>query len=748
MKSIIKLLNKIGISYRLLLISLVYQVPLTILIHFSQTNIGTNITFAEKEILGNQYQRPLEKLFQSVGAHRTLKRKTVLTSDEKKKLYEIEANIDATFIELTTVNQNIGIDLQFTEEGLAQRKREGLKPELLKGKWDGIKRSATGSDLKVIDDAYTLLIADIRGMIAHAGDTSNLILDPDLDSYYLMDVTLLALPQSQDRISSILTYITDLSKETVLSEEQKVQLNVYASMIEEADLLRISGDIQTVFNEDKNFYGVSPSLQPKLNAGLEDYKNSATDFIELLRSAAGSSGFDSAMKEQIIETGVKMFDASFRFWNIGVDELDILLNTRIAKYNYQSWVELLTTLGFLVPVWILVLMVSFSVTKPLNVIVKKLTTGAELISEVAAKVGESSNLLAKASNEQASAVQETVASTAEMSSMISQTTDYAKESFSLANKVSQRTEEGGRIMEQMVTAMESIQQANNQLQEMANIINEISTKTTVINDIVFKTQLLSFNASIEAARAGQHGRGFAVVAEEVGNLAEMSGNAAKEIQVLLDNSKRQVTDIVESTRIRVSEGQRVSKDAVDTFNDIAKDVYSISSQIQSINDATKEQEIGVKQTTLAMNQMDRTSQENNTVALQASQLSSKLLGESSHLLDISAAMKILVKGNKALKEENPEEIDELSMLREKSYASPSKKQDQKLARKETGFRDSSSKKAKGRSQEKTNIVELNESMLVNKSLDSIADKINQRKANGQNLKSSSSDLTADDPSFQ
>ena len=55
---------------------------------------------------------------------------------------------------------------------------------------------------------------------------------------------------------------------------------------------------------------------------------------------------------------------------------------------------------------------------------------------------------------------------------------------------------------------------------------------------MFKTQLLSFNASIEAARAGQHGRGFAVVAEEVGHLAQTSGKAAEEIRNLLEKQSK------------------------------------------------------------------------------------------------------------------------------------------------------------------------------------------------------------------
>jgi methyl-accepting chemotaxis protein len=222
--------------------------------------------------------------------------------------------------------------------------------------------------------------------------------------------------------------------------------------------------------------------------------------------------------------------------------------------------------------------------------------------------------LSQSATEQAAAVQESVASMTEMSSMIAQTSDSSQESLTNVRRMAERTKDGNRIMERLASSTEAINQANSQLHEMVDIIAEISGKTSVINDIVFKTQLLSFNASIEAARAGAHGRGFAVVAEEFGSLAEISGKAAKEIQSLLETSKKHVTEIVEMTRQRVSDGLSVSKDALAIFNEIARDTNQITKQIQRISEATREQTIGVQQTSTAMNQMDQAAQRNSLLA--------------------------------------------------------------------------------------------------------------------------------------
>ena len=138
---------------------------------------------------------------------------------------------------------------------------------------------------------------------------------------------------------------------------------------------------------------------------------------------------------------------------------------------------------------------------------------------------------------------------------------------------------------------------------------------------VFKTQLLAFNASIEAARAGQHGRGFAVVANEVGNLAQLSGNAANQIQSLLEDSKSQVSNILQLTESRVQEGQSVCREAKTSFEDMFQSIRKIVEQMQSISDAAAEQDVGVKQTTDAMGLIDVSSRKVHQVAIQASRAS-------------------------------------------------------------------------------------------------------------------------------
>src|SRR5207302_9007179 len=118
-------------------------------------------------------------------------------------------------------------------------------------------------------------------MITHAGDLSNLILDPDLDSYYLMDATLLALPQTQDRLATVVAYAERILTQPTISNQDQRQLAIDATLLKEADLNRVIGSVQTALNEDENFYGSSASLQARMPGALKRYTAVAQPFVNL-----------------------------------------------------------------------------------------------------------------------------------------------------------------------------------------------------------------------------------------------------------------------------------------------------------------------------------------------------------------------------------------------------------------------------------------------------------------------------------
>lgn len=338
---------------------------------------------------------------------------------------------------------------------------------------------------------------------------------------------------------------------------------------------------------------------------------------------------------------------------------------RVNKTNKQSFYLTLILEGAMI---LLALILSFflirSIMRPLRKTISELQTRSEDLNETSDSLNSSAQKLANSADDQAAATQETVSAMAEMNSMIAQTVDFSQKSSTMSDEIRTLTNEGEQTMKQMVNAMDLIKDSNAQLEEMANIINEISNKTNVINDIVFKTQLLSFNASIEAARAGQHGKGFAVVAEEVGNLAQLSGNAAAEIRSLLENSQSQVNHIVTNTTGKVNEGEEVSRRAMEIFSKISESIGNISSQIHQISQATNEQKQGIEQTQQALEQIDNVmkvnqgiSQETNTASKSLDDISTSLMDEMKDLvafvLGQNASMKDIKMEEEASSSEGP-----------------------------------------------------------------------------------------------
>lgn len=309
-------------------------------------------------------------------------------------------------------------------------------------------------------------------------------------------------------------------------------------------------------------------------------------------------------------------------------------------------------IGAIFAILLIAFWVTKSIVKPMTEATSELTNNANNLMDSSRKLTDTSQIVSAGSHEQAASLQQNVASMAEISGMVEQTADSADATLDSAKGVTVKAKQGSETMNSLVDAMQAIKTANSQLENIANVISTIATKTNVINDIVFKTQLLSFNASIEAARAGKHGRGFAVVAEEVGILAQTSGKAAAEIRGLIESSQKQVEGFVESTTLRVVNGEKVTLQAKSIFDEISSEIDLITSQVESVSKANSEQKIGINQISTAMNQIDESNQLNAQASQKVDELARGLETQGELLNSVSDKIGVLIYGVKLSKEIN------------------------------------------------------------------------------------------------
>jgi methyl-accepting chemotaxis protein len=156
-----------------------------------------------------------------------------------------------------------------------------------------------------------------------------------------------------------------------------------------------------------------------------------------------------------------------------------------------------------------------TMARTLSGVIQEIRSGAEAMSEAAAVVADSAQRLSASTNVEADAVVRTTASLDGVSAEVVAGMQRHREMEELSNQGARNAEESGRTMRDALQAMEAI-----------------TDKISIVSEIARATSLLSLNASIEAARAGDAGRGFAVVAQEVRNLAQRCEAAAREIALL------------------------------------------------------------------------------------------------------------------------------------------------------------------------------------------------------------------------
>ena len=620
-----KLLNRLNIKQRFLGSVCFFALPLGVLFYFNIDQLSERIAFARAELAGNRFQQPAIRLVKALGDYQSglaSQRDSAATSAAKQA-------IDGLIRRLEAANTDFGTKIGFTDKALRDAGLENLAVAAIESKWQSLQAASSNASPKTQSDQYEQLVSDLRGLIGHAGDSSNLTLDPEMDSYYLADVTSVTTAQTLNRIGSVQIMMEPILQGHNVPASARTAMSVYSATLKESDFDRITGDLDTAFKENaKSPRGESPTLKANIEPAVARYKSDAQGLIDLLAASGRGKAVSQGEFRQI---AARASESSLALGEKSLAELDAVLQMRIdgfAKYRLKLVLGTSIALGLALIVLFLTVQ---GVSRPLTVAVahvelvaagdlsKELPAGylarrdeigtlaraiqemsahlREMVREISGGVGalsSAASLLRVSSTQMTSEAKSasdkahSVAAAAEqMSSNVTSVAVGMEETTTnlahVASATDQMTATIGEIAGNSEKARRITQQATDQAKRITEQINQLSESareigkvTEAINGISSQTNLLALNATIEAARAGSAGKGFAVVATEIKALAQQTAAATEDI-------KNRITGVQNSTSSGIAEIEKISQV-----------IYEVSDIVSLIAAAIEEQAVSTK----------------------------------------------------------------------------------------------------------------------------------------------------------
>ncbi len=370
-------------------------------------------------------------------------------------------------------------------------------------------------------------------------------------------------------------------------------------------------------------YNNKSQLNDKQLSDLLSYKNSMQD--NLISPALAMSSDSDKKTREMVETGelskldVYYFDiiknystGNYRLdsgslsdissnvlnviSSISRNEISLVIS-RIIKIELEIFndliITLISSLFFLAVIFLVAYLITSNIEKSLNRVIVGISENSEMITKSAIDMNYLAGGLNDSASNLASTIEEITATVEEIAATFTHTAQNIGETEKITNATNLSAEETAVFMDNLFKKLCDIIESN----------KKVSGIIKVIDDIAFQTNILSLNASVEAARVGEHGKGFMVVAEQVKTLSEKSANAAKVSEELINQSGNDISsgrDIAEKTQSLQS--------GVKSYTEKLKLVIS------EINHNSSEQVRGLNQISAAISELNSVATDNSSKA--------------------------------------------------------------------------------------------------------------------------------------
>jgi methyl-accepting chemotaxis protein len=624
----IRMFRVIGFAAKAAWVSAAFVVPMTFLAWSLWTTATETIDFSAKEMLGSQYARHIIALLDAA-------------QQERRAATSAAADLPALAEKVATAFKAVAAD----EERFGASFKTGEAFQATRARYEQVLARPIAETPTATFATHTAFIAAAMELLADVADGSNLTLDPDLDSFYLMSAAVQQQPALIEQLGQLRGMGTAVLRAgTKTGEQHDTLTNAFA----------FAATYQT---------NLSKALQRATQAAGAHAK--AIDEKEVL---AANRDFLSAVKSQLLGASVNGDAAAFlaqankaieRNYALNariIDTLNTTLEQRVKRLRQTLWTQVTASVaGVLLALYLLVafyrvtqggiaevarhlseisrgnltetprpwgrdeaaqLMTTVAQTvETLRRVVQGVRNSAGEIEVASAEIATASSDLSRRTEETAAHLQRTSSAMEQMNGTVKQTAETAAGASLIVDGNAEVATRGGRIAAEVASTMDGIRDSSGRIAEIIG----------VIDGIAFQTNILALNAAVEAARAGEQGRGFAVVASEVRALAQRTATAAREVKSLIQSSVE-----------RVETGATVVGQAGTTMSDIVGNATRIKALIGEISHAAQEQSGGLADVSKAVVQLDVSTQQNAALVEQTA-AAAEALRESAHRMNQEVA---------------------------------------------------------------------------------------------------------------
>ena len=373
LRSKANIFQNIKVTHKFLSIVLAMLLPIVVMTWMLFDNYTSQISFSEKERDGVEYIQPLRQLLEHFAQHRGLNNALKNGGNVQAKVDAVRAKLETDIANVVAVHARLGEALKVDKEWSE-----------LKSKWTQLKAETSSLFAPESFARHTALIAELQALIVKVADYSNLILDPDLDTYYLMDATVMRFPVVLENMGILRGKGSGYIGKGVIDEKQWLDATIRANRISDFAKSSLSA-IQTSFDNNE-------SLSPVMQDAFDEFKQASEKFQstaqKLLDNHLDLSGMDSAA---FFAEGTQSISAGYALYDLALQNLDMLLAQRVEKMQTAMTIKFVMVFIVLTLVALMTWLNVTAIVNPLNSLlerVQKIASGDFDISATKANADE------------------------------------------------------------------------------------------------------------------------------------------------------------------------------------------------------------------------------------------------------------------------------------------------------------------------------------------------------------------------